>query len=656
MNVLRKLVAISCLLWVAILAVAGTWTPNNFLYEPSLGAKGEIEKTLFDTGLERVDKRLGYEIWVGDPKYGSTLQAAVTAIGGNQTVLRIPAGNWSIGDNLTIPANVTLKPERGAILIVATTKTLTINGGLEAGLYKIFSCTGTGKVILGNNSVAVALPQWFGATGDGTTDDTAALNATVAAVPVGGVIHLIPGTYKTSGWLINKTVSLIADTPFLYGSGSQAATVKAAGSQAYVLKLQGTYTPDASNFLHPYLRNINIDADNKTISDAAFVMDCCHLARLEGCSFQNANGHGIRLRTMWELRMRDFFIANCGSLDTGSAFFIDGPTPLDYTRGSSDVSIQGGIWTSNRGRWLDVSSLANIDGFWFEGNKLELDNLTIRNTVNTDVLHIGAASRTMILNNTFATFGANYGKYTNLIWLGGVNDDGNNGGYGNCSNVIRGNRAYGHTGSGVINGLYLAANAPTCVEEDNVFVSDTSDTCPNVNVSTYPQLINRTWRNYCTSLFPVNPLPDRELPGFLSIHKLSRGALVRPFVADANCVNNAGTVLSLTPADIGAPPLIFTSLDLSRYVGHSATNLLVRMRVRLSAVGSVTITANLSAAWAPVSVAGITSTSWTWVTFSIPITTITQANHLLDMYFLSIELGIPNLLIDGVEFDMVTVP
>ena len=187
-------------------------------------------------------------------------------------------------------------------------------------------------------------------------------------------------------------------------------------------------------------------------------------------------------------------------------------------------------------------------------------------------------------------------------------------------------------------------------------MSNGTNNCPNVNVSTYPQLINRTWRGFGTSLFPLYLLPDRELPGFLSIHKLSRGYHVRPFVADADCVNNSQTVLSLTPDDIGVPPLIFSLLDLSRYVGHSATNLLVRMRVRLSAAGSVTLGANISGGWTPVSVAGITSTSWTWVTFSIPIASITQANHLLDMYFLSIESGTPHLLIDGVEFDTVTVP
>ena len=65
-------------------------------------------------------------------------------------------------------------------------------------------------------------PQQFGAKGDGLADDTPALNAAVAAAPVGGVIYLPPGTYKTTGWLITKTVSIVADTPFLYGSGSQS--------------------------------------------------------------------------------------------------------------------------------------------------------------------------------------------------------------------------------------------------------------------------------------------------------------------------------------------------------------------------------------------------------------------------------------------------
>jgi len=72
------------ILWLSIFlsipAWAGTTTTNGFLYLPSLGASGIDEKNLFDGGLNRVDTRLGKEIWVGDPNYGTTLSTAVTTV------------------------------------------------------------------------------------------------------------------------------------------------------------------------------------------------------------------------------------------------------------------------------------------------------------------------------------------------------------------------------------------------------------------------------------------------------------------------------------------------------------------------------------------------------------------------------------------------
>jgi hypothetical protein len=53
---------------------------------------------------------------------------------------------------------------------------LTINGSLEAGLYQIFSCTGTGKVA-GKAKTLYVYPEWWGAVGDGVADDTVPLQA-----------------------------------------------------------------------------------------------------------------------------------------------------------------------------------------------------------------------------------------------------------------------------------------------------------------------------------------------------------------------------------------------------------------------------------------------------------------------------------------------
>jgi hypothetical protein len=170
------------LLFLAFLVIGvtgGTWTANQFGYKPGVGARGAAEKNFFDAGLDRIDTRFGKEIWVGDPLYGATLQTALTAIGSNNVILRVPPGTHNIAADLSIPVNVSLKVERGAILSVATGKTLTVSGGLEAALHPIFTCAGTGTVIFGNQ-VPRVYPQWFGAVGNNIADDSTAINLAAA--------------------------------------------------------------------------------------------------------------------------------------------------------------------------------------------------------------------------------------------------------------------------------------------------------------------------------------------------------------------------------------------------------------------------------------------------------------------------------------------
>jgi hypothetical protein len=624
------------------------------------GVWGSITGTLSSqTDLQDAlnDKANKVEITIGDEGYGSTFAEAITAISSTPATLIVPSGTQE-GGGVTVPANVTLKILQGALLHEADGTTLTINGSLEVGLYQVFSWSGSGRVAFSSGAVKEVLTQWFGAKGDGSNDDTAALNAAEEATVSGGVIHLLPGSYKTSGWLVTKTISIFSDTPGAYGS-SNVTTIKAAGAQSYVLKFEGVYdgnTGDASGMLHPFLRNINVDGDNKAISDAAFIMESCNFARVENCSFQNSNGHGVRLRTNWEIRFTDFWLNNCGTIDTGSAFFIDGPSPFDAAYGTNNLRIIGGTWSSNRGRWIDASSLSNLDATWIEGNKFELDNATTPNTANTDVVHLGAASRTMILDNTFAGFGESTDKYANLIYINGVPSPGNPGGPGN---LVRGNRAYGYganatfpSGNGPINGLYLDSDAPPTTEEDNTYSTNDADhTCANVNVSKYPQNINRAWATFSTSLFPLDPLPDRELPGFLSIHKVQRGTLALDFVADEKAVNNSQTVLKVDSTD-GSYNIICWNLDLSRYVGNDPlTNLTVKIRMRLdsSAGGgdTDTVDAYLSKDPWPGSDATVDSLDWKWYSFVIPMSGITDANHLLDVTLTAKDKA---LYVDGFEF------
>lgn len=84
-----------------------------------------------------------------------------------------------------------------------TPKTLTINGPLEAGLYQIFSCTGTGKVVFGNGAAKSLHPEWWGAKSDNFTNSATAFTAClVSAIDSGIEVKLANGTYK-----INSTVA-----------------------------------------------------------------------------------------------------------------------------------------------------------------------------------------------------------------------------------------------------------------------------------------------------------------------------------------------------------------------------------------------------------------------------------------------------------------
>jgi hypothetical protein len=115
--------------------------------------------------------------------YGGTqaiLQAAITAVGSSEATLYLAPAKWLITSDLIIPANITLKLERGALFAVTTGNTVTFNGGLDAGLYQIFSCTGTGRVLLTGGKVTTINAAWWG---NDRNAIQAAINAYTTSTP-----------------------------------------------------------------------------------------------------------------------------------------------------------------------------------------------------------------------------------------------------------------------------------------------------------------------------------------------------------------------------------------------------------------------------------------------------------------------------------------
>lgn len=160
------------ILLTAIIFIGYTWvTLVNRVDHPDASHINDLQNLKVDK--DRV------EINMAD--YAS-LAAAIAAIGATEATLLI-FEEEAVTDDLTVPANVTLRFIQGGYLNITAGKTVTINNMEDGGLYRKFS--GDGLVVFGAGSVQEILPEWWGI--DGTADDVEIQKAITAAVNVTAV-------------------------------------------------------------------------------------------------------------------------------------------------------------------------------------------------------------------------------------------------------------------------------------------------------------------------------------------------------------------------------------------------------------------------------------------------------------------------------------
>jgi hypothetical protein len=120
-----------------------------------------------------------------------------------------PQGNYRIATNTTLAAGKTLEILNGASFVVDSGRTLTIYSDLIASpSSQLFDGLGT-TVGLGE-----VYPEWWGAVGDGVTDDQPAFAKAVASIqgsfasPTAGVVKLQAKTYLLgSTWIIPQNAN-----------------------------------------------------------------------------------------------------------------------------------------------------------------------------------------------------------------------------------------------------------------------------------------------------------------------------------------------------------------------------------------------------------------------------------------------------------------
>jgi hypothetical protein len=150
--------------------------------------------------------------------FGNSLSSAVTLLASSGGDLWI-GSVATVSANVTVPSNVQLMFGRNGQLSVSSGVTITIQGTVQAGLWKIYS--GAGAVSFSGGVVSEFYPEWWGAVGDGVSDDQPAVSAAQAALITrgGGAVlfgtrtyafgaRVNPTTYTT--WRgVNSGVSII---------------------------------------------------------------------------------------------------------------------------------------------------------------------------------------------------------------------------------------------------------------------------------------------------------------------------------------------------------------------------------------------------------------------------------------------------------------
>uniref|UniRef100_A0A6H1ZN01 C1q domain-containing protein n=1 Tax=viral metagenome TaxID=1070528 RepID=A0A6H1ZN01_9ZZZZ len=162
---------------------------------------------------------------------GKSAKAYIDAISTNSATLvfRHNSGaattTYTFSTAETIPSNITVVVEKGAILAIPTGIIVSLNGKLSAGLTQVFSCIGTGKAEFSSGSVGSVHPIWWGLHGDDTTNDSVILQAAYDAAYTAVAPLILPGkTMKiTTGLIFDKRVNV-------YGADHELTTIKKYGA------------------------------------------------------------------------------------------------------------------------------------------------------------------------------------------------------------------------------------------------------------------------------------------------------------------------------------------------------------------------------------------------------------------------------------------
>jgi len=161
----------------------------------------------------------------GTDRDSTTITTALGILGTvNARALYLEAGSWNINANVTVPSNITLVCEPGAVLDTSGGKSIAINGGLVASPHQqIF---GSSITVTLSANILMRYPQWWG---------EADIFETIAADDA------TPSVLKSNWFITSANAGATAITNFDNGNIGQTITVIGGSDTNASTIASGTY-------------------------------------------------------------------------------------------------------------------------------------------------------------------------------------------------------------------------------------------------------------------------------------------------------------------------------------------------------------------------------------------------------------------------------